>query len=406
MSRFLRIAREALVSIAGNKLRFLMMVAAVFIGTASLTVVICISQGTRQRIMALVSRHGLDTLMIRPGSGEGSGAPGGDRSIVSLTEGDALAIETSVRNVLRVAPVQNQRGLDVKYGEKSILTMVFGVAPAWADIRAFGAYEGQFISEEDLVLNKRTCLLGQTVKRTLFGDGDPLGQTVRIKSIPFTVKGVLAEKGASASGRDRDDRIVTPLTTASKKLFARTYFDQIVTQVRDVRAIHGTAEDIRTLLRQRHGLRSGAVDDFSVREPKELADMASGTSAALTALLLAMAGIAMLVGGIVIMNIMLISVSERTAEIGLRRAVGARKRDITGQILLECLSGSLAGGLVGALFGAGIATALSLAGMAASEVGWAPFAISAICCSVIAVAFGIYPAQKAAAVDPIAALQA
>jgi len=405
MSSPLRIAREALATIAGNKLRFFMMITAIFIGIASLTVVICISQGTKQRVMMLVSRHGLDALMIRPGSGKKAGAPGGDRSIVSLSEDDARAIEASVRNVLRVAPVQNQRGMDVKYKERSIATTVFGVTTAWAEVRGFGAAEGAFISAEDMMLSSRVCLLGRTARESLFGDADPVGQTIRIRNVAFIVKGVLVEKGASASGKDRDDRIVIPLSTASKRLFAQTYLNQIVVQARDVRAIQETAKDIRALLRERHGLRPGAIDDFSIREPKELADMASGTSATLTALLLAMAGISMLVGGLVIMNIMLISVSERRAEIGLRRAVGARKRDITRQMLIECLSVALAGGLLGVLFGVGITTVLSLAGIAASKAGWLPFAVSVVCCSAIAIAFGIYPAKKAASIDPIAALR-
>ncbi len=382
-----------------------MMIAAIFIGIASLTVVICISQGTKQRVMMLVSRHGLDALMIRPGSGKKTSAPSGDRSIVSLLQDDARAIEASVQNVLRVAPVQNQRGMDVKYKEKLIATTVFGVTPAWAEVRGFGASEGAFISAEDMMLNSRVCLLGRTAKKSLFGDADPLGQTIRIRNVAFIVKGVLIEKGASVSGKDRDDRIVIPLSTASKRLFAQAYLNQIVVQARDVRVIHKTAKDIQTLLRKRHGLRPGVIDDFSIREPKELADMASGTSATLTALLLAMAGISMLVGGLVIMNIMLISVSERRAEIGLRRAVGARKRDITSQMLIECLSVSLAGGLLGVLFGVGITTVLSLAGIAAGKAGWLPFAVSVVCCSAIAIAFGIYPAKKAASINPIAALQ-
>jgi len=405
MSRPLRIVREALATIVSNKLRFFMMITAIFIGIVSLTVVICISQGTKQRVMLLVSRHGLDTLMVRPGSGKKTSAPGGDRSIVSLSEDDAKAIEASVRNVLRVAPVQNQRGMDVKYKERSITTTVFGVTPAWAEVRGFGASEGAFISAEDMMLSSRVCLLGRTVKKTLFADADPVGQTIRIRNVAFIVKGVLVEKGASVSGKDRDDRIVIPLSTASKRLFAQTYLNQIVVQARDVRSIHETAKDIRALLRERHGLRPGAINDFSIREPKELADMASGTSATLTALLLAMAGISMLAGGLVIMNIMLISVSERRAEIGLRRAVGARKRDITRQMLIECLSVALAGGLLGVLFGMGITTVLSLAGIAASKVGWLPFAVSVVCCSAIAIAFGIYPAQKAASIDPIVALR-
>ena len=250
MSRSLRIARESLAAIAGNRLRFFMMTAAIFIGISSLTVVICISLGTRQRVMMLVSRHGLDTLMIRPGTGKKTGAPGGDRSIVSLSLDDAHAIEASVRNVLRVAPVQNQRRVEVKYADRSSASTVFGVTPDWAEVRSFGASEGDFISAEDLVLSNRVCLLGRTVKKTLFGNNNPIGQTIRIKSVPFTVKGVLVEKGASASGTDRDDRIIIPLSTASKRLFAQTYLNQIVVQAQDVLVVHETVKDIQTMLRE------------------------------------------------------------------------------------------------------------------------------------------------------------
>ncbi|MEW5945801.1 MAG: ABC transporter permease [bacterium] len=406
MSRILRIAREAMCTVAGNRIRFLMMVTAIFIGVTSLTMVICFTEGTRQHVMELVARHGLDTLMIRPGSGKDStDARGLDRSIVSLSKDDALAIETSVPNVLRVAPIQNQRGVDMKYGEKSTTAEVFGVTPDWAVVRDFGPSEGMFISEDDMMQYGRVCLLGRTVKRTLFGDVDPIGRTVQIRNIPFIVKGVLIEKGVSASGKDRDDRIVIPLSTASKRLFAQDYLNQIVVQVRDVRTIHETAKEIEALLRQKHGLGPDDVADFSIREPTELADMASGTSATLASLLLAMAGISMLVGGIVIMNVMLISISERRTEIGLRRAMGARKPDIMVQILIECLSVTMAGGILGVLFGAGITTYLSFAGIMASRVGWLPFAISVLSCTVIAVVFGTYPAKKAAAIDPTAAMR-
>ncbi|MFP3904278.1 MAG: ABC transporter permease [Armatimonadota bacterium] len=400
--RVLRIAREGLRALGANKLRTFFMMAGIIIGVASLTVVICAGQGTREQVMVLVARHGLDTLMIRP---EESGGLGGDRSLVSLSEEDAQAIETSVGNVKQVAPVQNQRGQKIEYLGTSLTTMVFGVTPAWADVRRFGAGSGEFITDEELSLSKRVCLLGQTVKNTLFGDADPLGQTIRVGNDLFTIKGVLIRKGASASGKDRDDRIVIPLTTASKRLFGRTYLDQIVVQVRDVGNIHKAAEETRALLRDRHGIRAGVEDDFSIREPEELIKTASGISTTLIVLLMAISAISMLVGGVVIMNLMLMSVSERTKEIGLRRAVGARKLDITMQFVIETLLVVFIAELAGIVLGMGIATALSVAQMMPIKISWQPFILATLFCGVIALTFGFYPAKKAARTEPVRALR-
>ncbi|MFP4028407.1 MAG: ABC transporter permease [Candidatus Brocadiia bacterium] len=400
--RIFRLAGEGLRALGANKLRTFFMMAGIIVGVASLTVVICAGQGTRDKVMALVARHGLDTLMIRP---EESGGRGGDRSLVSLVEDDAQAIETSVGNVKQVAPVQNQRGQRIEYLGTSLSTMVFGVTPAWADVRRFDAVSGEFITNEDLSLSKRVCLLGQTVKNTLFGDADPLGQTIRVGNDSFTIKGVLIRKGASASGKDRDDRIVIPLTTASKRLFGRTYLDQIVVQVRDVGDIHRVAEETRALLRNRHGIRAGVEDDFSIREPEELIETASGTSTTLIVLLVAISAISMLVGGVVIMNLMLMSVSERTKEIGLRRAVGARKLDIAMQFIVETLLIAFTAELAGIVLGMGIATALSVAQVMPIKITWQPFILATLFCGVIALAFGFYPAKKAARTEPVRALR-
>ena len=322
MAGALRITREALAALAINRQRSGLMMLGILIGVASLTVVIVIGQGTQAQVMSLVARHGLDTLMIRPGSAQIDSGLASDRSQVSLTEDDAWAIEASVDNVAQVVPVLHQRGLAVKYGDQSQTTSVFGVTPAWGQVRRFGATEGEFISVDDMQQIRRVCLLGQTVKDTLFGDADPIGQTVRIGNVSFTIKGVLSKKGASARGSDRDNRIVVPFSTAAKRLLARTYLDQIVVQVRDTGHIAQTAGAIRALLRERHGLRPDVAGDFSIREPKALIDAASGAATTLNKLLVAVSAVSLLAGGIVIMNIMLIAVSERTAEIGLRRALG------------------------------------------------------------------------------------
>jgi putative ABC transport system permease protein len=239
----------------------------------------------------------------------------------------------------------------------------------------------------------------------LFGEANPVGQTVRIGSEAFQVKGVFEEAGVTPGGDDWDDRVVIPFTTSSKRLFGRLYLEQIVIQVRDPRKLPQTAERIRQLLRERHQIRAGAEDDFFVREPEDVKEAALKTSSTLTTLLMAISGIALLVGGIVIMNLMLISVSQRVHEIGLRRTVGARQKDILGQFLLESLGVALVGGLLGAVVGVGIASLLAWRGVAVSQVTWTPFAIAIAACGLIAVVFGLYPARRAAQVDPVVALR-
>lgn len=403
MSAFSQSFAEARASLLSNKLRTSLMMLAIVVGVAALSAVICIGQGTREKILGLVEKHGLDTIMVRAGGEKQILAPTADRNIVSLNEDDAQAIEAEIPNIALVSAVQNARGWQVTHGDKSVTVRVFGVGPDWADIRHRPLVRGQFIDQGDMVGQAKIAILGYRTAQILYGDLDPIGQTVRLNNEPFRVKGVFSEVGANAGGEDFDDRIVVPVTTTAKRLFGRPYLEQIIIRVRKIPALGDTAEKIRTLLRERHNTRAGA-DNFFVRVPEDVKEFALATSSTLDRLLLALSILVLLVGGGVIMNLMLISVTQRTHEIGLRRSLGASQSDILRQFLLEALLVTLAAGVLGALLGAGIATFLDWRGLATSKVTWLPFAVSIGACSLLALAFGLYPARKAARIDPASAL--
>jgi len=405
MNRTFRLGREACASLLAHRLRTSLMMLGLVIGVASLTAVICIGQGTRAKVMHMVAKQGWDLIMVRAGSAKQVLAPTTDRTIASLVEADAQAIEAELGNIRYVSAVQNQRGWEVIAGDQSVKTRIFGVGPTWHHIRHRPTEQGEFLSQADVVNMSKVAVLGWRTARTLFGEAKPVGQTIRIGTEAFQVKGVFEEAGVTPGGDDWDDRVVIPFTTSSKRLFGRLYLEQIVVQVRDPKKLPQTAEHIRQLLRERHQIHAGAEDDFFVREPEDVKEAGLKTSSTLTTLLLVTSGIALLVGGIVIMNLMLIAVSQRSHEIGLRRTVGARRKDILGQFFLEALAVALVGGLLGAAGGAGIASFLAWRGVAVSQITWIPFVIALATCGSVAVVFGFYPARKAARVDPVVALR-
>ncbi len=405
MNRLIRISRESIRMMGNHKLRAFIMILGMAVGVASLTLMICISRGTYKEVMDTVNSQGPDLIQVRPGTDIHTGLPSGSRAVVSLIEEDVDAILQNIDNIVAASPVKDRKEIEVTYEDKFTLTRIFGVTPIWAQIRDFGESRGEFISDEDLSFSARVCLIGQTVKENLFGDADPIGQTIRIQDVPFTVKGELVSKGVSAEGRVRDDRIVTPITTYTLRLFRDLHLTQIVITVEDVDQLEKTVGDIRALLRERHQIGINEPDDFAMRTPQDLINMAYGTSRSLINLLTGIAIVSLLVAGIVITNIMLATVSARKMEIGIRRALGARKGDILIQFILECFFISLVGGLLGTLFGFGGSFIISNIGVAASEVTFLALAASILSCCLIAVIFSIYPARKAANQNPIDTLR-
>lgn len=405
MTRSQRIATDVYASLLAQKQRAFLMVLGLAVGVAVLSATIVIGQGTEARIMALVDKHGLDMLMVRAGGEAQVFAPQADRGLAVLVEADARAIEADIPGVELVSAVQNLRDITVVHEDRSVTTRAFGVEPDWLDIRHRDMAEGEFLSESDMAAMARVAMLGAKVARGLFPEGGAVGRTVRIRNDPYIVKGVFIEMGVNAGGDDWDDRIVVPLTTSSRRLLNRPYLEQIVIQVSDVRRMPDTAERVRNLLRVRHAIAPGKQDDFFVREPEDVENAAVDTSSTVSALSTAVATIALLAGGLVIMNLMLAAVSQRSREIGLRRAMGARSSDIARQFLLESWAVALAGGVIGVTVGIAVATALAAAGVASSRVTWMPFAIALVSCTLIGVVAGLYPARKAARLDPVATLR-
>jgi putative ABC transport system permease protein len=405
MTRGGRVIHDVVTTLRTNRQRTLLMIAGVAVAVAVLSTVIVIGQGTRARIMATVQKHGLDMIMVRAGGDVQVFAPKADRGLASLMLEDANAIRSAVSNVAIVSAVQNQRGINVVVEDRSAVTRAFGVESDWMEIRRWGIADGEFLSAQDQSSMARVAILGARVARELFPAGGAVGSTIRVNGDPYTVKGLFIEMGASAGGDDWDDRIVVPISTSSRRLFGRPYLEQIVFRVHDPQRVNETANAVRSLLRVRHNIASGAPDDFFVREPEDVEGAALETSNSLNALLIGIAIVALVIGGIVIMNLMLLAVAQRTHEIGLRRALGARQADITWQFLLESLLVALAGGAVGLMLAAIASAAIASLEIAPIAVTPLPFIMSIIACTALGLAFGLPPARRAAAVDPVVALR-
>lgn len=404
MSRGWRIARHTAAMLTANRQRTFLMMLGLAVGVAVLSTVMIVAAGTRRRVNELVNKHGLDMVMVRAGGDVQVFAPTADRGIESLFDADARAIADEIPNVSMVSPVQNQRGLSAVFEDRSHTTRVFGVAPPWIEIRRWGVADGEFIADADMQGMARVALLGAGVARKLFPEGGAVGRTIRLNGDPYIVKGVFIEMGVDAGGDDWDDRIVVPFSTSSRRLFGRPHLEQIVMRVSDPRRLPETAARVRELLRVRHQIGAGEPDDFFVREPADVEGAALETSSTLSSLLFGVSAVALLAGGLVIMNLMLVAVSQRSPEIALRRAVGARVSDIKRQFLLEALLVALAGALAGALLGVATALILDALSLAAGVITWVPFAAAILSCGLIGLLAGIHPARKAAAVEPAAAL--
>ncbi|MFW6437770.1 MAG: ABC transporter permease [Armatimonadota bacterium] len=404
------VLRTAWRGMARNKLRSFLMMLGVVIGIAALTVIIAVGAGTKRGIEESVSEMfaeaPITVLARRPGSGFGRGREASvEAAPTTLTREDAEAILDQISNVSAVAPTQRQSQVPVRYRDANRNTMVLGILPQWQQLRNYDLTEGEFITDEDVNAAKRVCLIGQTIVDELYDGASPIDETLRIEDTPFTVKGVLAPKGTSPMGGDFDNRVAIPMSTFSRRLFNVDHMSQVVVQLRDPRQLDATVAEIESLLDDRHGIRNPDDRDFQVRGAGEVVAFAGQTSRLLTIFLGIVAAISLIVGGVVIMNIMLISVGERTQEIGLRRAVGASQRDIERQFRAEALLVTLIGGAVGVGLGALVASLLPMVTQVPAAFSWLAVLLAAVFSIAVGLIFGVQPARRAARLNPVEALR-
>jgi putative ABC transport system permease protein len=409
MKKLISSVRIAFQALTMNKLRSALTMLGIVIGVASVIATVSIGSGATERIQDQIASIGSNIIIITPGSTSSSGVRLGTGNAVTLSEADAKEIPAECPDVALTAPYV-RGGAQAINGNSNWATTVYGVTPDYLTIRQLSVAEGAEFSQQDVDSANKVAVLGKTPLDNLFGLAEAIGQTIRIKNVPFTVVGVLTPKGQSAQGQDQDDVILLPISSAKRKVIgARSAnadaVDTIMMQAKSGAQIQAAQEEAQALLRQRHHLQASEDNDFSIRNLQELFAAQEASSSIMAMMLAAVASVSLVVGGIGIMNIMLISVRERTREIGLRQAIGAKTRDILSQFLVEAIALSIAGGFAGVVLGIGVSALISrLAGWATS-VGPGAVVLAVFFSAVVGISFGYYPARKAAFLDPIEALR-
>jgi len=390
-----------------NKMRSGLTMLGIIIGVGSVIAMLAVGTGASDKIKQQLSSMGTNLLLVHPGSTTSGGLRMGMGSQPTLTKDDADAILREIPKVQEVAPILSGAA-QVVYGNQNWSTGVYGSTPGIFVVRDLSLIAGRSFTEQDVRSATKVAVLGQTVVTNLFGSANPVGQVIRIKKLPFTVIGVLAEKGQSMQGQDQDDIIYIPVTTAQKKIFGTTFpgmVRNIMVKVRNAEDLNAVETELNNLLRQRHRIGPREDNDFQVRNLADMMQMAEQSARVMTLLLGAIASVSLLVGGIGIMNIMLVSVTERTREIGIRMAVGAKTWDIRLQFIIEALTLSLMGGVIGIVLGIGGATILSVLAGWTTVVSTLSILLAFGFSALVGIFFGFYPAYKASLLNPIDALR-
>ncbi|MDE7442331.1 MAG: ABC transporter permease [Muribaculaceae bacterium] len=395
----------ALKALNNNKMRCFLTMLGVIIGVGAVIAMLAIGQGSKDSIKAQISEMGSNMIMIFPGAENRGGVRQSSSDMQTLKPSDYEALEREAEGILYMTPTVNGSGQWVN-GNNNYPSSAQGVNTQYLDIRQRKVAEGEMFTEQDVKSAAKVCVLGKTLVDNLFPDGtDPIGKVVRFGSIPMTVIGVLEEKGYNTMGQDQDDLALVPYTTVMKRILASDYLQGIQASAVDENRTEETIAEITDILRTQHKLRADEDNDFTIRSMQELAEMISSTSSMMTVLLAAVAGISLLVGGIGIMNIMIVSVTERTREIGLRMSIGATGRDIMMQFLIEAVIISVTGGILGILLGAGATWLIKLLAHWPVAISTSSVILSFAVCTIIGVIFGFYPAAKASNLDPIEAIR-
>lgn len=401
--RILRISKQALSAMVENKTRTFLMMLGVIIGVATLTVIASSVLGARAEVMGKVEKWGLDQIMVMAGSGRKPGVP--QTVPTTLKVEDAQAMMSEIANIKDVSPQINRRDFPVKYGNKSTYGVLIAGNPNWPSVWSTPPETGRFFSEEDTGRLVRVAVIGKTIQKDLFEDNDPVGKQILLGNNPFEVIGVLEPRGTAATGVDMDARVVIPLSTGQKRVFNQDYLTMIKIVLHDPSRMSQTVDDVRALLRERHNLQTGVEDDFTIVTPTQVMNIASKLSTTFSLFLILVTGISLVVGAIVIANIMFIAVNERRSEIGIRRAVGARQKDILVQFLMEAVSVATIGGILGIILGLIGLKALSGLMKLPTALMWQPIVLALLSAIIVGLIAGIQPAKRAANLNPIDALR-
>lgn len=401
----------ALRAIAANKMRSFLTALGIIIGIAAVITMLAIGQGSKASIKANIAEMGSNMIMISPGADMRGGVRQDASSMETLKQADYQSIKEDCNYISAISPTVNSSGQWI-YGNNNTQSSIYGVNQDYLSIRQLKVADGEMFTDTDIKAAAKVCILGQTVVDYLFPDGsDPIGKVVRFNSIPFRVVGVLQKKGYNSMGMDQDDLVLAPYTTVMKRILAQTYLGGIVCSAITEEASQPTQDQISEILRRNHKLKDATEtteadeDDFNIRSQEEISSMMNSTMSTITILLGSVAGISLLVGGIGIMNIMYVSVTERTREIGLRMSVGARGIDILNQFLIEAILLSVTGGIIGVILGVSLSLSLNAFLHIATQIEPWSIIMSFVVCTFTGVFFGWYPAKKAARLDPIEAIR-
>ena len=402
---FANLFRIALKALSNNKMRGLLTMLGIIIGVAAVITMLAIGQGSKVSIRSEIGEMGSNMIMIMPGGDMRGGVRSSSSDMESLKLQDYEDIRSKCSLLSYVSPLVQSSGQAI-YGANNTPTSIYGVNADYLEIRRYKVQDGDFFSDQDIRTAAKVCVVGKSVVDELFPDGDnPVGKIIRYGSIPMRIVGVLESKGYNTMGMDQDDLIIAPYTTVQKRMLAVTHLQQIVCSAVDESMTQEAIDQIEEVLVQNHKIKDGDDEDFDIRSQEEISSMMDSVTSMLTLLLAAVAGISLVVGGIGIMNIMYVSVTERTREIGLRMSIGAKGRDILAQFLIEAILLSVTGGLIGVLAGVGLAGLIQLLGLMTTSVQAWTIILSFAVCTITGVFFGWYPAKKASNLDPIEALR-